>query len=65
MLSVNGKIAAEEVLVDLDADWPDYVFQEQAMYCCHWLKSKTTSRPKGHLCHLPKKYQTMACYWAI
>ena len=26
-LSVNGKIMAEEVRVQLDADWPDYVFQ--------------------------------------
>ena len=27
-LSVDGKIAAEEILVDLSGDWPDYVFQE-------------------------------------
>lgn len=27
-LSVNGKIACEEVLVDLDANWPDYVFRD-------------------------------------
>lgn len=26
-LSVNGKIACEEVLVELDANWPDYVFR--------------------------------------
>ena len=26
LLSVNGKIMAEEVRVQLDADWPDYVF---------------------------------------
>ena len=26
--SVDGKIAAEEVLVDLDEDWPDYVFKD-------------------------------------
>jgi len=27
-LSVNGKVACEEVLVELDANWPDYVFAE-------------------------------------
>ncbi len=27
-LSVNGKIACEELLIDLVADWPDYVFSE-------------------------------------
>lgn len=26
-LSVNGKIACEEVLVELDSNWPDYVFK--------------------------------------
>ena len=28
LLSVNGKIMAEEVRVELDATWPDYVFEE-------------------------------------
>lgn len=28
LLSVNGKIMAEEVRVELDASWPDYVFEE-------------------------------------
>lgn len=28
LLSVNGKIMAEEVRVQLDADWPDYVFHK-------------------------------------
>lgn len=28
LLSVNGKIMSEEVRVQLDADWPDYVFEE-------------------------------------
>lgn len=27
LLSVGGKIAAEEILVDLEVDWPDYVFE--------------------------------------
>jgi len=27
-LSVNGKVACEEVLVQLDANWPDYVFAD-------------------------------------
>lgn len=27
-LSVNGKIMSEEVRVQMDADWPDYVFQK-------------------------------------
>jgi hypothetical protein len=29
LLSVNGKIMAEEVRVQLDADWPDYVFDKK------------------------------------
>jgi len=28
-LSVDGKVACEEVLVDMNADWPDYVFQPE------------------------------------
>jgi hypothetical protein len=27
-LSINGKVACEEVLVELDANWPDYVFTQ-------------------------------------
>lgn len=27
-LSVDGKVACEEVLVDLDGNWPDYVFED-------------------------------------
>jgi hypothetical protein len=26
-LSVDGKIASEEILVDISGDWPDYVFE--------------------------------------
>jgi hypothetical protein len=29
MLSVNGKVISEEVRVELDATWPDYVFDEE------------------------------------
>ncbi len=29
LLSVNGKIISEEVKVQLDTDWPDYVFENQ------------------------------------
>lgn len=28
LLSVNGKIISEEVRVELDGDWPDYVFKK-------------------------------------
>jgi len=28
-LSVDGKVACEEVLIDMNADWPDYVFQPE------------------------------------
>jgi trimeric autotransporter adhesin len=51
-LSVDGKIAAEEVLVDLDADWPDYVFKSD-----YKLKSleevKAHIQEKGHLPNVP------------
>jgi trimeric autotransporter adhesin len=51
-LSVDGKIATEEVLVDLDADWPDYVFKQD-----YDLKSleevKAHIQEKGHLPNVP------------
>jgi hypothetical protein len=51
-LSVDGKIATEEVLVDLDADWPDYVFKSD-----YKLKSleevKAHIQEKGHLPNVP------------
>ncbi|MFM2393075.1 MAG: hypothetical protein RLZZ546_1057, partial [Bacteroidota bacterium] len=51
-LSVDGKIAAEEVLVDLDADWPDYVFKQD-----YDLKSleevKAFIEKNGHLPNVP------------
>lgn len=52
MLSVDGKIAAEEVLVDLSDDWPDYVFKKD-----YDLKSldevKAHISEKGHLPNVP------------
>ncbi|MBK8821009.1 MAG: hypothetical protein IPN49_18715 [Saprospiraceae bacterium] len=52
LLSVDGKIAAEEVLVDLDVDWPDYVFKNN-----YDLKSleevKNFIQEKGHLPNVP------------
>jgi hypothetical protein len=33
-LSVNGKVACEEVLVELDSGWPDYVFDEDYPLPC-------------------------------
>jgi hypothetical protein len=51
-LSVDGKIAAEEILVDLDADWPDYVFK--ADYKLKSLKEvKTYIEKNGHLPNVP------------
>lgn len=51
-LSVDGKVACEEVLVDLSGDWPDYVFQPE-----YELKSLEEVRnhinEKGHLPGVP------------
>lgn len=51
-LSVDGKVAAEEVLVDLNGDWPDYVFHHD-----YNLKSldevKSHIQEKGHLPNVP------------
>ena len=51
-LSVGGKIASEEILVDLKADWPDYVFKND-----YKLKSLNEVQDyinkKGHLPGLP------------
>jgi hypothetical protein len=51
-LSVGGKIASEEILVDLKADWPDYVFKND-----YKLKSLAEVQEhidkKGHLPGLP------------
>lgn len=47
--SVDGKIACEEVLVDLSGDWPDYVFQSD-------YKLKTLEEVEKHIDrngHLP------------
>ena len=52
MLSVNGKIASEEVLVDLDGDWPDYVFkQDYNLRTLAEVKSHILN--KGHLPDVP------------
>jgi hypothetical protein len=52
LLSVGGKIAAEEVLVDLKVDWPDYVFNNN-----YALPSLSELRlfiaDKGHLPGVP------------
>ena len=48
-LSVDGKIACEEVLVDLNADWPDYVFTPE-------YDLKTLAEVEAHISekgHLP------------
>ncbi len=51
-LSVDGKIACEEVLVDLEADWPDYVFQSD--YELNSLNEvKQYINEKGHLPGVP------------
>ena len=48
-VSVNGKMACEEVMVDLKADWPDYVFKDD-------YKLKTLNEVEKHIHdkgHLP------------
>lgn len=51
-LSVKGKIACEEVLVDLEADWPDYVFESD--YDLRSLAEvQTFIDEKGHLPGVP------------
>ncbi len=51
-LSVNGKIAAEEILVDLAGSWPDYVFQDD--YKLPSLNElKTSIKKEGHLPGMP------------
>jgi len=51
-LSVDGKIACEEVMVDLSGSWPDYVFQPE-----YELKSleevQNHINEKGHLPGVP------------
>ncbi|MBK9735358.1 MAG: hypothetical protein IPO92_10470 [Saprospiraceae bacterium] len=52
MLSVDGRIAAEEILVDLDADWPDYVFKND--YDLKPLDEvKSFIEKNGHLPNVP------------
>lgn len=51
-LSVQGKIAAEEILVDLSGAWPDYVFQDD--YKLPSLSElKTSIKKEGHLPDMP------------
>jgi subtilisin-like proprotein convertase family protein len=51
-LSVNGKIATEEVLVDLASDWPDYVFHDD--YILKSLEEvETHIAEHGHLPNVP------------
>lgn len=51
-LSVGGKIASEEILVDLKADWPDYVFKKE--YELPTLTEVANHiKSKGHLSGLP------------
>ena len=52
ILSVDGKIAAEEVLVDLDADWPDYVFKDDYTLLS-LAQVKDHIEAKGHLPNVP------------
>lgn len=51
-LSVNGKIAAEEILVDLAGDWPDYVFSEDYKLPSLY-ELKTSIKKEGHLPGIP------------
>jgi hypothetical protein len=51
-LSVDGKIASEEILVDISGDWPDYVFEPD--YDLLSLDEvKAYIRDVGHLPGLP------------
>lgn len=52
LLSVNGKIISEEVRVELDVDWPDYVFQKS--YQLPSLSEvEKYIRDNGHLPNIP------------
>jgi subtilisin-like proprotein convertase family protein len=51
-LSVDGKVACEEVLVDMNADWPDYVFESD--YNLRSLEEvQQHIDEKGHLPNVP------------
>lgn len=56
LLSVNGKIMSEEVRVELDADWPDYVFKNS--YRLPSLSQvENFIRTNGHLSNMPSAKQ--------
>ncbi|MGD1842786.1 MAG: hypothetical protein ACFB0B_18095 [Thermonemataceae bacterium] len=51
-MSINGKLAVEEVLVDLDEDWPDYVFEDDyELMSLEDLQSYV--KENGHLPNIP------------
>lgn len=51
-LSVDGRVACEEVLVDMNADWPDYVFESE--YNFRSLEEvQQHIDEKGHLPNVP------------
>jgi len=56
MLSVNGKVISEEVRVELDATWPDYVFDEEyKLTPLHQLEKYISS--EKHLPNIPPASQ--------
>jgi hypothetical protein len=52
LLSVNGKIISEEVRVELDADWPDYVFKK-GYQLPSLAQVEKYIRRNGHLKNIP------------
>ncbi|MGD1842792.1 MAG: hypothetical protein ACFB0B_18125 [Thermonemataceae bacterium] len=58
-MSINGKLVVEEMLVDLEADWPDYVFEEDyALMPLAELQAYV--RMHGHLPNIPSAQQVKA-----
>ncbi len=56
MLSINGKVISEEVRVELDGDWPDYVFdKEYKLSSLQELEKFITT--KKHLPNIPAASQ--------
>jgi hypothetical protein len=58
MLSVNGKVISEEVRVELDGDWPDYVF-DKTYNLSSLQELEKFIRTKKHLPNIPAASQVV------
>jgi hypothetical protein len=56
LIAVKGKVIAEEIQVDMDYDWPDYVF-EPSYRLKPLSEVKTFIGTKGHLPNMPSAQQ--------